>query len=432
MKICFIKPSIIKKRIPRTWHFQPLAPAVLKAFINKNDIEFNFYDDRVENIDFNKNYDLVMLSVSTLSAKRAYRIAEGFRKKRIKIVMGGFHPTFAAKEALDFCDSIVIGEGELLIQELISDFYKGKLKKIYKGNYLKDLKELKTDRTVFKGKRYLPFSLVEATRGCGFNCEFCSVQKFFGRKHRVRPVKNIIKEIKEIKNKYIVFTDDNLTFNKEFAKTLFKELIPLKKLWFAQVSIDFGFNDELVELAYRSGCRGVLIGFESLSNKNLKIMKKEWMGKYSEIDYVIKKLHKKGINIYASFISGYDFDTKYTIHKILKYSINNAFFLVGFNPLLPTPGTELYNRYSKSKDFNCKWYLDENYRFGFIPFIHKNFDDDLNEFIIKKRKQFYSFPSIFTRFLRIIFERRKNPLLFLILNFSAYREIRQKFGLKIG
>ncbi len=432
MKICFIKPSIIKKKIPRTWHFQPLAPAVLKAFINKNDIEFDFYDDRIEDIDFNKNYDLAMLSVSTLSAKRAYRIAESFRKKGIKIIMGGFHPTFATEEALKFCDSVVIGEGELLIQEVIDDFRKGKLKKIYEGNYFKDLKELRTDRTVFKNKKYLPFSLIEATRGCGFNCEFCSVQKFFGRKHRTRPVKNIIEEIKEIKSKYIIFADDNLTFNKDFAKTLFKELIHLKKLWFAQVSIDFGFDDELVELAYRSGCRGVLIGFESLSCKNLKIMKKEWMEKYSQIDYVIKKLHKKGINIYASFISGYDFDTRYTIHKILKYSINNAFFLVGFNPLLPTPGTELYTRYLKEKNFNPTWYLDEDYRLGFIPFTHKNFNNDLNEFIIKKRKKFYSFSSILTRFLRIIFERRKNPLLFLVLNLSAYREIRQKFGLKIG
>jgi len=429
MRICFINPAIIKIKNPKTWNFEPLAPSVLKPYLDDN--EFYFYDDRIEEIDFNKRFDLVMITANTLSIKRAYKISEIFRQRGLKTIMGGFHPSLNPQEAIKYCDAVCIGEGEMIIQDIVDDFKKGKLKRFYKNKNVFDLKYLKTDRSVFNGKKYIPVSLIEATRGCRFNCEFCAVKKFFGGIHRTRPIKNIIEEIKNIKNKYIMFVDDNLTFNKTFAKNLFRELISLKKIWFSQVSIDFAFDDEMIDLAYKSGCRGVLMGIESLDKNNLKIMRKDWMEKLGGLDYAIRKVHKKGINIYASFISGYDFDTKHTIHKILKYSVHNAFFLVGFNPLLPMPGTDIYKRYLKREDFDKKWWLNPDYRFGLIPFKHSNFDD-INEFINMERKKFYSFPSIFSRFLRIISERRKNPFLFLILNILAYKEIREKFGMRTG
>ncbi|MEA3412180.1 MAG: cobalamin-dependent protein [Pseudomonadota bacterium] len=198
MKLTLIHPCIgrrVGQRYIRTWQMEPLQPALI-AGLTPDGVEISFYDDRMEVIPYDEPTDLVAISVETYTARRAYQIASEYRRRGVPVVMGGFHPTLCPEEALQFAESIVVGEAEDTWETLVDDFRSGRLQQRYQASSRPSLERQHYDRSIFRGKRYLPIGLVEAGRGCRFRCEFCAVQSFHHSSHVLRPVEDIVHELR--------------------------------------------------------------------------------------------------------------------------------------------------------------------------------------------------------------------------------------------
>src|SRR5688572_434586 len=226
MRLTIVHPCIGRRpgqKYIRTWQMEPL-PAATVAGLTPEDVEIRFYDDRMELIPFDEQTDLVAISVETYTAKRAYQIASEYRKRKIPVVMGGFHAALCADEVARHAEAVVVGEAELLWPRVVDDARHGRLEKFYRQAERPSLAALKPDRSIFRGKRYLPIGLVEAGRGCHFKCEFCAVQTVFGSTQTRRPADGIIAELAALKDrkKLFFFVDDNITSNMAQAKEFFR------------------------------------------------------------------------------------------------------------------------------------------------------------------------------------------------------------------
>ncbi|NQU18363.1 MAG: B12-binding domain-containing radical SAM protein [Candidatus Saganbacteria bacterium] len=435
MKITLILPSMGRKNknYIKSWQMQPLSIAILKTLIPK-DIEVEFYDDRLEEIHYDQPTDLVLISVETFTAKRAYKIASEYRKMGVKVVLGGFHPTLLPKEAIEYSDAVVVGEAEAAIPKLIEDFKKGDLEKFYTASNDRKTEWVMPDRSIFEGKKYFNLHLIESGRGCRFNCEFCTITRFFEARYLPRPIEIIVEEIKRINQKYYFIVDDNIVVDKQRAKDLFRALIPLKIQWVGQASIDICQDDELLDLMKQSGCVGLLIGFESLNANNLKQMNKS-VNKNIDISKAIKKIHRKRIALYAAFVLGYDDDTIETMNNLVEFTKKHKIFIAAFNHLIPYPSTPLYLRLEKEgRLLYEKWWLDERYQFFDVAFHPDNMSaKELAAACINIRKKFFSLPAII---LRALNRANIQSLFFLstffFVNFLLRKEIQEKSGLPLG
>ena len=209
--------------------FPSLALANIAALTPKED-EISVCDEQISPINYNIDIDLVAISVNTSVSKRAYEIADNFRKKGVKVVFGGFHPSLMPEESLKHADTILIGDADGSWQVLIRDFKNGELKKKYVSNQKSSLNLSTPKWDIFKGMGYVSTNFVEATRGCSHNCKFCSTSPFYHHLHRTRPIQDVIRDIQQVKSfprKFIFFVDDNILCDKEYAKRLFKSIIPI-------------------------------------------------------------------------------------------------------------------------------------------------------------------------------------------------------------
>lgn len=438
MKVIFIMSSIGKKdndEYIRTWQMEPLSIAQL-AGLTPDNIELKFFDDRLEEINYDETADLVAISVETYTSRRSYQISNEFRKRKVKVILGGFHPTLIPNEAIEYADSVLIGEAEGLWDKVLQDVKDNKLKKFYKSDVRPSLNGLRPKRDIFNGKKYLPINLVESARGCHFSCNFCSISSFYKQTYNCRPIFEVVNEIRDLKRKNIFLIDDNIGVNRTRAKELFEALIPLNVRWVSQISINLLNDDELVNLMAKSGCIGVLIGFESLDSNNLEQMNKGWNKKVISYEGAVQKLRDKGIATYATFLFGYDYDNLDSFNKALEFALKHKFFLIAFNHLVPFPGTPLYGKlYNEGRILHDKWWLDSDYRFGDIAFQPKNLSpQELSELCLNFRKKFYSFPSILRRSTDYK-ANCKNAYMFstfFSLNFLSKKEVMQRSGLPIG
>ncbi len=437
MKITLIVPAIGRRESEpymRGWQMEPMAIAVLKS-LTPSDIEVEFFDDRVEQIPYELETDLVGISIETFTAKRGYELAERFRAKGHTIVLGGFHVALMPEEARNYADSIVIGQAEDLWPVLIEDLKAGNLKKEYKCTKDPDLSGIIPDRSLFKDKPYLPISLIEFTRGCFFDCEFCSVCQFFDHKCNTRKVDDFVKEFKKLKSKYYFIIDDNIIADIPRSKELFRALIPLNIKWVSQASINVASDVELLDLMRKSGCEGLLIGFESLNAENLHQMNKNININVESHNEALSRIRSYGMTIYGTFVFGYDNDDLDSFKPAYDFAVENKFFLVAFNQVTPFPGTPLYDRLeSENRLFHEKWWLGDDVNFGEVYFQPKKLTkDQLAYACFLNRKKFYSIPSLIKR---IDFSTNfKDPyfaFIFLSQNLLARREIYKRWKLPIG
>ena len=312
------------------------------AALTLKDWEVEILDARVTPVDYNARVDLVGITGFTAEMPSAYEIADNFRKNGVKVVMGGVHVSAMSDEALQHADTVVIGEAELIWDNLLEDFKTGKLKQRYKADNLCDMKNMVIPRRdLLNRKMYSGFNTLQATRGCPFNCDYCAVTAFFGHEFRVRPIDEVIAEIKGFDTKEFFFMDDNIVGRPKYAKELFQRLIPLKITWGSQASITMAKDPELLNLYARSGGKYAFIGLESLSQKNLESMHKGWN---SAKDYkeAIKKIQDAGINVVGSFVFGLDEDDKTVFKTTFDFIMETRMDAAQFHILTPLPGTVTY------------------------------------------------------------------------------------------
>jgi radical SAM superfamily enzyme YgiQ (UPF0313 family) len=309
MRIELIQPSREANTRPSKRALAPPINLGLLAALTPPDIEVCITDENTSIINLNKDVDLVGITVATVTAHRAYEIADSFRKRGVTVVLGGIHVSLLPDEAGEHADSIVVGEAEEIWPTLIADFKANNLQPIYKAQSRPSLKGLPiVRRDLFDRNRYLIKNTIFTTRGCPFDCSFCSVTTFFGRSYRTRPVNEVIAEIKTLpRHELIMFMDDNIAGNPRFAKELFQALIPLKINWLSQCSVTIAYDNELLDLAAKSGCVDLFLGIESISAASLESVGKK-INKVERYDEVIRKIHAHGSAIHGFFIFGFDED----------------------------------------------------------------------------------------------------------------------------
>lgn len=403
MRITLVHPCIGRRpgqRYIRTWQMEPL-PAATLAGLTPRDVDVRFYDDRMEVIPFDEPTDLVALSVETYTAKRAYQIASEYRRRKVPVVMGGFHASLCPDEVARHAESVVTGEAELTWPLVVDDARHGRLQRRYRQETRPSLAGLRPDRSIFRGKRYLPIGLVEAGRGCHFKCDFCAVQTVFESTQTRRPVDDILEELSRLKHekKLFFFVDDNITSNLAQAKEFFRALIPLGLRWVSQSSINAAHDDEFLDLLVRSGCQGVLIGFESLNPSNLKAMNKVFNTQRGGFEKALANLRRHRIRVYGTFIFGYDGDTPESFDPTVAFAQEHGFYIAAFNHLTPFPGTPLYQRLvEENRMLYETWWLDDRYSYNRIPFRPRGMEPDtLQRGCVAARRRFYSWPSILRR-----------------------------------
>ena len=295
-------------------------------------------DDNVEDVPFDADVDLVGVTAMTCYVNRAFEICDEFRKRGVPVVMGGPHATLAPFEALEHVDSVVIGEAENVWETLLEDFEKGDLKEVYRGV---DAKPTMKDNPppawdLVKKTNYV-FYGVEATRGCPFDCNFCSIKQIYGPDFRVRTPDEVIEEIKAAPSNQIFFTDDNLIGNKPFAKELFTKMKGMGVSWGCQMSINVGYMDDMLTRMKEAGCMFVFIGLETLDKEAVVAMNKP----VNKLDYYkgIANIQAKGMHVIGSFILGSDNDTPETVVQIRDFVQESQLSWVMVNIMNSPPGT---------------------------------------------------------------------------------------------
>lgn len=438
MKVTLIVPEIgrgEKRRYLRTWQMEPLVIATL-AGITPTDVELKFFDERIEEINFEEQTDLVAITLETYNAKRAYEISAEFHKRNIPVVLGGYHPTLLPDEAVQYANSIVVGPAENIWEEVLRDAEKNRLKRIYRRPQNLPMQFGVPKRSLFAGKPYFGVGCVETSRGCPLSCTYCSITTVNGGGFFRKSIPQLIEEIQGMNRKYIFFVDDNIIGNIRSAKEMLKALISLKIRWFSQGTINMTWDEDFLDLMKESGCIGVLIGFESLKKETLALMNKKVNIKAGDYEKAIERLHKRGIGIYGAFIVGYDTDDVFDYEKTVEMAVRNKLYMGAFNHLMPFPGTKLYDQLEMQGRLRYEeWWLEPNFRFGEIPFQPKNMSwEELKSIAIECRRKFYSIPSITSRFWNPTVTL-KNPRIaatYVFLNFLLRQEILKRQGFPLG
>ncbi len=435
MRLTLIQPAIGHRpgeAFLRTWQMEPLAPAVL-ARLTPSSIDLRFYDDRMEPIPFDEPTDLVAITVETYTARRAYQIASGFRQRRVPVVMGGVHATLVTDEVARHAESVVVGEAEAVWPRLLEDAASGRLAPVYRGAPTRRADWPTPDRALFAGRRYLPLGLVETGRGCPHRCEFCVISACHEATRRWRPVEAVVDEVRSLRRRLVFFVDDNITCQREPALELFRALAPLRIGWVSQAGIECARDPELLAAMRTSGCRGVLVGLESLSRSALERMGKGRNGGFAQYEKDVEALRRAGIEIYATFLLGYDEDVEETFDATLAFALRHGFYLAAFNHLVPFPGTPLYERLSgEGRLTSDAWWLDDQFRFGAAPFRPRGLSAErLRARCLELRKRYYSLDRILRRMLQPRGSAALRAML-LPLSWQMRREVRQRDGFPLG
>ncbi len=439
MKILLISPTWKKevgtKRLSRHRVFKtPPHNLLVIAALTPKDIEIEIIDENIEKIDFDKKVDLVGITTMTASSPRAYEIADRFREKGIPVVLGGIHATALPEESTQHADAVVIGEAEGSWEKLLQDLREGgkeALAKFYQNPQRPDPSKIPIpERGLVENKGYLLSRFLQLSRGCPFDCHFCSVSKFFGKKYRFRPVKKVIEEIKgmigkSLGTRFLGFLDDNIVGNIAYARELFKALIPYNLLWIGQSSINIARHEDVLELAAASGCKGLFIGFESISEASLGEINKSH-NKIKFYEKAIKKIHQFGIAIEGAFIFGFDHDDKSIFRKTVKFIEKVKLDVIQFTILTPLPGTKLHEKLEKEgRIIDRDW---SNYDLAHAVFQPKLMTpQELKEGFDRAYQRIYTLSSIFKRLTGLLRGGRwkyLGPL--LTLNFGYRRTFKGK------
>jgi len=394
MKIVLISPVHRRQNFKRYFQIAPLNLMMIAALTPK-DFEVEILDENIDIIDFESPVDLVGIGANTSEINKAYEICEKFRKRGTTVVIGGIHASALPEEAAEHADSVVIGEAEGLWERVLKDFRKGTLVKFYKHETIPDISTLPMpNRSILRGKRYLTKNVCQLSRGCPYRCIFCSVTKFFGNKFRVRNEDLVIKEIESMNGNFLIFVDDNIFGDYEYATRLLKKMIPLGKKWVSQCTLHLADNSELLNLAAKSGCIGMFIGLESISKDSLRASGKPI--KFERYKEMIHRIMDSGIGIDGSFIFGFDNEDTSIFEKTIEFIVKIKLPAATFSILTPYPGTMLMQKLeNEGRIISKNWEHYSGTKAVFKP--AKMTPEQLEEGRAWIKQEFYSYANIFKR-----------------------------------
>jgi radical SAM superfamily enzyme YgiQ (UPF0313 family) len=327
----------------------PLNLAIIARYTPEH-YEVEIVDEAVEDLDLTADADLVGITCMTPLAPRAYELAQHFRTRGIPVVMGGIHVSYMTEEALNYCDAVVAGEGENIWPKLLEDFERGQMERVYRVCEQPDVENLLMPRRdLLRGKYFV--ETVQTSRGCPINCNFCSVTAFNGARTRLRNLDNVIEEINSIKSRNIFIVDDNIIGTGaryiRRAHELFSRMRDeCNKEWGGQTCLNIVEHDDLLKTARDSGCRGLLIGFESIDAGSLTAMHKPVNLRPSTKNFsdAIKKIHDHGIAIIGCFIFGADTQDKDVFRRTVDFALENDIDAIQMTLETPLPGTAFYKQ----------------------------------------------------------------------------------------
>jgi radical SAM superfamily enzyme YgiQ (UPF0313 family) len=374
MKILFIKPNmgLVRGRpyLDRG-RMQPLTFAVLAGFTPERH-EVRLCDDRFEPVPYGQPWDLVGINTEVYTARRAYEIADQFRARGVKVILGGYHASMIPGEAAGHADAVATGDIDSVWRTILADAEAGCLKPAYHGQRAEtsSAPSFSARHEIFAGKSYLPITLAQFSRGCSHRCEYCATGNLYRGRFQHRPPKEVVADLERADRKLVFFVDDNIIADVAAAKALFRELIPLKLRWTGQANIQFASDPELLDLMVRSGCTGLVVGFESRDPANLAAMNKSSNLATGSYDEAIERIRDSGLMLWAAFLLGYDHETESSIRETADWALSKKFAFAAFNILTPYPGTAFYDRMKAEGRllYDGRWWLHDDYRFGGAAF----------------------------------------------------------------
>ena len=384
----------------RSLRYMPLTLTTLAALVPRElGAEVQLIDEGIQDVDpllDTLDADLVGLTVITGTAPRAYALAARFRRRGIPVVLGGPHVTLVPADAQPHADAIVVGYAEESWPRLLRDAAGGRLARLYDqapGLSLAGMPFPRRD--LLPRKRFLTDDVFEATRGCVHKCDFCVVPAAWGQKPYQKPVEDVIADIRQKGSRKLIFVDLNLIADRDYAARLYAALIPLKVQWYGLATTLLGDDPPLLALAARSGCKGLLMGLESISPANLRDSKKAFNSpeRYREL---VETLHRHGIALQGCFVFGLDHDTPDVFLKTARFAVEARIDLPRFAVVTPFPGTALYQRLEREgRILTRNWELYDGQHAVFQPLGMTV--DELQRGVETAWRHAYSVPSIVKR-----------------------------------
>ncbi len=374
--------------------------------------EVSIVDESVEEIDFGRSADLVGITVLTQLSRRAYEIADTFRRKGSRVVLGGFHVYFYPEEASEHADALVIGEADAIWGQVLEDFLQGDLKPRYQASAPHDLAGLPNPRRdLLNRKAYSFTNVIETARGCPNRCSYCAVALYWGYRARYRPIGEVIDEIRKMPPGDIIFIDDNIVGSPARAKELFRALIPFGRRWSGQADLKIARDPELLTLAAKSGCKWLFIGIESLNPDNLREVSKAKVNVASQYEESLRAIRAAGIAVFGSFILGLDHDDRGVFDRTVGFCEDNRLKGANFYIFTPLPFTKLFDQMQREgRILHTDW---TKYDMNHVVFMPKKMTpDELLEGYLDAYRRLYSLRSIARRTLPSL----RDPVQVLALN----------------
>ncbi len=396
----------------------PMALLVLAALARRHGWEARVIDENFDTVP-DEEPDLAALTVWTPIAPRAYQLADTYRARGVPVVLGGVHPSLLPGEGLRHADAVVSGEAESLFTTVLDDALAGRLRPLYEGQWqgmdvVPTADEWADVVRSWPLTRYAPLNTLQTTRGCRFNCDFCSVIRINGRGSRHRDPAQVVEELRVLKRagqhlgpfSYVFFLDDDLAADTEYTAELCHAILGSRVgvTWGAQASIGLARDPELLDLAVRSGCRVLFTGFESVSRESLvECNKKNRPGQYGEL---VNRLHEHGVAVEGGFIFGFDHDRPSVFQETVEVVDRIGVDVAHFSILTPYPGTHTYSRMlADERITSFDWRRYNLYHAVFQP-AHMS-ARQLEEGTLQAYRWFYARGRRWRRFARE--SRRRDP-----------------------
>jgi radical SAM superfamily enzyme YgiQ (UPF0313 family) len=451
MKILLILPAGDRVRVTRANPVVPkramlrfsVLPLTTVAALTPREHEVRVLDENVEPLDFDTECDLVGVTFMTALAPRAYEIAREFKARGKIVVGGGYHATLCPSEAADHFDAIVAGDAEGAWERVLADVEAVRLGcdsdaahrqtgvpgLIYRSRNISSTLQSPVPRRELlaaTARHYVTVNAVQTGRGCPHACRYCSVTVFHHRKHRHRPLVNVLEELRQIPRNFI-FVDDNIIADRAYARELFAAMAPLRKRWVSQCSIDIAEDAELLQLARAAGCCGLFIGIETTSPENLAAMGKQFnqSGRYPQR---LAAIRSAGIGVVAGIIVGMDSDAPVVFERTLRFLEQTKIDVIQLNILTPLPGTPLFADMERAGRMTDRdW---SRYDFRHVVFRPARMTAaELQAGADWLYGQFYRLDRILWRFARGLFTIGWKPALLALKLGLTYRYDNQREGI---